>query len=96
MELKTIFQSTEPSNKNVIWLQSINGVLIQKVFTAHGWQTIGNSVESPSKYTNVEGHSNNSTKNDCVSSLSLYEEYVNNGGKKTKEEFNIELFNLIG
>ena len=27
---------------------------------------------------------------------SLYGEYVNNGGSKTKEEFNEALFNLIG
>ena len=28
MELKTIFSNVEPSNKNVIWLTAINGVII--------------------------------------------------------------------
>ena len=74
MELKTIFSNVEPSNKNVIWLTVINGVIIQKIYTANGWQIVG----SPS------------------SSNSLYEEYVANGGSKTKEEFNEALFNLIG
>ena len=73
MELKTIFSNVEPSNKNVIWLTVINGVIIQKVYTANGWQIVGNS-----------------------SSLnSLYGEYMNNRGSKTKEEFNEALFNLI-
>ena len=71
MELKTIFSNVEPSNKNVIWLTVINGVIIQKIYTANGWQI----VDSPN---------------------SLYGEYVNNGGSKTKEEFNEVLFNLIG
>ena len=71
MELKTIFSNVEPSNKNVIWLTIINGVIIQKIYTANGWQIVG----SPN---------------------SLYGEYVNNGGSKTKEEFNEVLFNLIG
>lgn len=78
MELKTIFSNVEPSNKNVIWLTVINGVIIQKIYTANGWQVIG----SPSVYTE--------------DSISLYEEYKANGGLKTKEEFNNELFNLIG
>ena len=74
MELKTIFSNVEPSNKNVIWLTVINGVIIQKIYTANGWQIVGNS-----------------------SSLnSLYGEYMNNRGSKTKEEFNEALFNLIG
>ena len=78
MELKTIFSNVEPSNKNVIWLTVINGVIIQKIYTANGWQVIG----SPS--VGIED------------STSLYEEYKANGGLKTKEEFNNELFNLIG
>ena len=71
MELKTIFSNVEPSNKNVIWLTIINGVIMQKIYTANGWQIVG----GPN---------------------SLYREYVNNGGLKTKEEFNEALFNLIG
>ena len=71
MELKTIFSNVEPSNKNVIWLTIINGVIIQKIYTANGWQIVG-------------------------SSNSLYGEYVNNGGSKTKEEFNEVLVILIG
>ena len=74
MELKTIFSNVEPSNKNVIWLTVINGVIIQKVYTTNGWQIVG-SPSSPN---------------------SLYGEYVNNGGSKTKKEFNEALFNLIG
>ena len=74
MELKTIFSNVEPSNKNVIWLTAINGVIIQKVYTTNGWQIVG-SPSSPN---------------------SLYGEYVDNGGLKTKEEFNEALFNLIG
>ena len=74
MELKTIFSNVESSNKNVIWLTVINGVIIQKVYITNGWQIVGN----PSSLN------------------SLYGEYVNNGGSKTKEEFNEALFNLIG
>ena len=40
MELKTIFSNVEPSNKNVIWLTVINGVIIQKIYTANGWQIV--------------------------------------------------------
>ena len=74
MELKTIFSNVEPLNKNVIWLTIINGVIIQKIYTANGWQIVGSSS----------------------STNSLYREYVNSGGSKTKEEFNEALFNLIG
>lgn len=58
MELKTVFQSTEPSNRNVIWLQLINGVLIQKVFTSHGWQIVGSPTATPSEYTNTVNSTN--------------------------------------
>lgn len=79
MELKKIiFSNKEPIDKNVLWLQVINGVLIQKAFTSKGWQIIG----SPS---NAE-----------AAPTSLYGEYKAQGGLKTKEEFNNELFNLIG
>lgn len=94
MELKTVFQSTEPSNRNVIWLQLINGVLIQKVFTSHGWQIVGSPTATPSECTNTVNSTN--ADSDYVSPSSLYKEYVDNGGQKTKEEFNNELFNLIG
>lgn len=55
MELKTIFSNVEPSNKNVIWLQLINGVLIQKVFTSHEWQIVGSpSVSSTNPKESTE------------------------------------------
>lgn len=42
MELKKIiFSNKEPIDKNVLWLQVINGVLIQKAFTSKGWQVVG-------------------------------------------------------
>lgn len=41
MELKTVFTNVEPANRNVIWLSIVNGVLLQKVYTAKGWQIIG-------------------------------------------------------
>ena len=84
MELKTIFSNVEPSNKNVIWLTVINGIIIQKIYTANGWQIVG------SPYGAV------TTDSDYISPNSLYGAYVNNGGSKTKEEFNEALFNLIG
>lgn len=78
MELKVVFSKTEPTNKNAVWINSIDGVLIQKVFTANGWQIVGSPILTK------EGQP------------SLYEEYVNNGGTKSKQEFNAELFDLIG
>ena len=84
MELKTIFSNVEPSNKNVIWLTVVNGVIVQKVYTAKGWQIVGSTYEAATENSNY------------ISPNSLYEEYVNNGGAKTKEEFNESLFNLIG
>lgn len=41
MELKTIYSNTEPTDKNVIWLQIVDGVPVSKVFTANGRQPIG-------------------------------------------------------
>ena len=41
MELKTIFSNAEPSNKNVVWVSIVNGVLLQKIYTAKGWQIVG-------------------------------------------------------
>lgn len=49
MELRNIFTNTEPTNKNVIWISVIDGVLVQKVYTSKGWQVVG----SPSQQ--IEG-----------------------------------------
>ena len=57
-------------------------------------KTIFSNVESYNKnviwLTVINGVGSPSSPN------SLYGEYVNNGGSKTKEEFNEALFNLIG
>ena len=66
MELRTIFSNVEPSNKNVIWLQSINGVLIQKVFTSHGWQIVG----SPSVYLSTHGEPDNESTDKYIFKIS--------------------------
>ena len=50
MELKTIFSNVESSNKNVIWLTVINGVIIQKVYITNGWQIVSNPSSSDSLY----------------------------------------------
>ena len=50
MELKTIFSNVESSNKNVIWLTVINGVIIQKVYITNGWQIVGNPFSPNSLY----------------------------------------------
>ena len=50
MELKTIFSNIESSNKNVIWLTVINGVIIQKVYITNGWQIVGNPSSPNSLY----------------------------------------------
>ena len=50
MELKTIFSNVESSNKNVIWLTVINGVIIQKVYITNGWQIVSNPSSSNSLY----------------------------------------------
>ena len=50
MELKTIFSNVESSNKNVIWLTAINGVIIQKVYTTNRWQIVGNLSSPNSLY----------------------------------------------
>lgn len=48
MELRTVFSEKEPST-NCIWIQKVNGILIQKVFTSKGWQVVGTpNVESVS------------------------------------------------
>ena len=54
MELKTIFSNVEPSNKNVIWLIVINGVIIQKIYTANGWQIVGSPSVSTGYSTSLE------------------------------------------
>lgn len=55
MELKTIFSNVEPSNKNVIWLTIINGVIIQKIYTANGWQIVGSPSVSTGDSTSLYG-----------------------------------------
>ena len=50
MELKTIFSNVESSNKNVIWLTVINGVIIQKVYITNGWQIVSNPSSPNSLY----------------------------------------------
>ena len=50
MELKTIFSNIKSSNKNVIWLTVINGVIIQKVYITNGWQIVSNPSSSNSLY----------------------------------------------
>ena len=50
MELETIFSNVESSNKNVIWLTVINGVIIQKVYITNGWQIVGNPSSPNSLY----------------------------------------------
>ena len=50
MKLKTIFSNLESSNKNVIWLTVINGVIIQKVYITNGWQIVGNPSSPNSLY----------------------------------------------
>ena len=54
MELKTVFSNVEPSNKNVIWLSIVNGVLLQKAYTAKGWQIIGSPVTDGVAPTSLE------------------------------------------
>lgn len=49
MELRTVFSEKEPST-NCIWIQKVNGILIQKVFTSNGWQVVGTpNVETVSE-----------------------------------------------
>lgn len=49
MELKIVFSNTEPANKNVIWYESKNGIVTQKLYGANGWQVVGSpSITTPS------------------------------------------------
>ena len=54
MELRTIFSNVEPTNRNVIWLSIVNGVLLQKVYTAKGWQIIGSPSIAEAAPTSLE------------------------------------------
>ena len=54
MELKTVFTNVEPANRNVIWLSIVNGVLLQKVYTAKGWQIIGSPSIAEAAPTSLE------------------------------------------
>ena len=50
MELKRVFSNTEPANKNVIWCESKNGTVTQKIYGVKGWQIIGSpSITTPSE-----------------------------------------------
>lgn len=87
MELKTIFSNVEPSNRNVVWISTINGIVVQRVYTAKGWQVVGSPSVSEGGSTSLD---------EPTDKYIFKREYKANGGLKTKEEFNDELFNLIG
>ena len=69
MELKTIFSNVEPSNKNVIWLTAINGVIIQKVYTTNGWQVVGSPSSSNSLYGEYVANGGSKTKEEFNETL---------------------------
>lgn len=69
MELKTIFSNVEPSNKNVIWLTVINGVIIQKIYTANGWQIVGSPSSSNSLYGEYVANGGSKTKEEFNEAL---------------------------
>ena len=69
MELKTIFSNVEPSNKNVIWLTVINGVIIQKVYTTNGWQILGSPSSSNSLYGEYVANGGSKTKEEFSEAL---------------------------
>ena len=69
MELKTIFSNVEPSNKNVIWLTVINGVIIQKVYTTNGWQIVGSPSSSNSLYGEYVANGGSKTKEEFNEAL---------------------------
>ena len=69
MELKTIFSNVESSNKNVIWLTVINGVIIQKVYTTNGWQIVGSPSSSNSLYGEYVANGGSKTKEEFNEAL---------------------------
>ena len=69
MELKTIFSNVESSNKNVIWLTVINGVIIQKVYTTNGWQVVGSPSSSNSLYGEYVANGGSKTKEEFNEAL---------------------------
>ena len=69
MELKTIFSNVVPSNKNVIWLTVINGVIIQKIYTANGWQIVGSPSSSNSLYGEYVANGGSKTKEEFNEAL---------------------------
>ena len=69
MELKTIFSNIESSNKNVIWLTAINGVIIQKVYTTNGWQVVGSPSSSNSLYGEYVANGGSKTKEEFNEAL---------------------------
>lgn len=54
MELKTIFSNVEPSNRNVVWISTINGIVVQRVYTAKGWQVVGSPSVSEGGSTSLD------------------------------------------
>ena len=69
MELKTIFSNIESSNKNVIWLTVINGVIIQKVYITNGWQIVGNPSSLNSLYGEYVNNGRSKTKEEFNEAL---------------------------
>ena len=69
MELKTIFSNIESSNKNVIWLTVINGVIIQKIYTANGWQIVDSPSSSNSLYGEYVANGGSKTKEEFNEAL---------------------------
>ena len=69
MELKTIFSNVESSNKNVIWLTVINGVIIQEVYTTNGWQIVGNPSSLNSLYGEYMNNRRSKTKEEFNEAL---------------------------
>lgn len=54
MELKTIFSNVVPSNRNVVWISTINGIVVQRVYTAKGWQVVGSPSVSEEGSTSLD------------------------------------------
>lgn len=55
MSLETVFQTVEPANKNVVWLQPVNGIIVQKVYGNAGWQIVGSPAGTSTADSTVPG-----------------------------------------
>lgn len=53
MKLGLIYSKTEPLNKEVLWITKEGDYIVQKVFTANGWEVI-NSFNNPLGYSYKE------------------------------------------